>query len=72
MMDLALGIAVVIATLAGPVLAVIVTRIVDDGRLRRTRQMEVFRTLMASRRTPLSIDRVKALNLVEIEFYKRT
>jgi hypothetical protein len=31
--------------------------------------MEVFRTLMAWRRTPLSPDRVKALNMVEIEFH---
>jgi hypothetical protein len=70
-MDLVLGVAVVIATLVGPVLAVVVTRLVDDHRQRRARQMELFRALMAGRRTPLSIERVKALNLVEVEFYKK-
>ena len=64
-----LGIAVVIATFAGPVLAVIVTRHIDETRQRRARQMDIFRSLMGSRRAPLSADRVRALNLVEIEFY---
>lgn len=68
-LDLVLGIAVVVATLTGPVLAVLVTRHVDERRQRRSRQLEIFRSLMGSRRTPLSPDRVKALNMVEIEFY---
>jgi len=68
-MDLALGIAVVIATFTGPILAVFVTRRIDEYRQRRARQMEIFRSLMGSRRAPLSADRVRALNMVEIEFY---
>jgi hypothetical protein len=68
-MDLYLGIAIVFATLAGPVLAVYVTRRGDDKRQRLARQLEVFRSLMAARRIPLSPERVRALNLVEIEFH---
>jgi hypothetical protein len=64
-----LGIAVVVATFAGPVLAVVVTRHIDETRQRRARRMDIFRSLMGSRRTPLAFDRVRALNLVEIEFY---
>jgi hypothetical protein len=64
-----LGLAVVFATLAGPVLAVLVTRHVDDSRQARERRLDVFRLLMATRRSTLSAERVKALNLVEIEFY---
>src|SRR5712691_4454164 len=45
----------------GPVLAVLVTRQVDGKREQRTRRMEVFRSLMAARRTPISPERVKAL-----------
>lgn len=68
-MDLAIGIAVVIATLFGPVLAVYITRKIDANRQQRDRQMEIFRALMGSRRAMLSPDRVKALNLIEIEFH---
>jgi hypothetical protein len=68
-MDIALGIAVVFATLAGPLLAVFVTRHNDRVRQRVERQMEVFRSLMSSRRTVLSAERVKALNMIEIEFH---
>lgn len=68
-MDLYLGIAVVLATLLGPVLAVYVTRRIDDKRQRIARQLDIFRLLMSARRVPLSADRVRALNLVEIEFH---
>lgn len=68
-MDLYLGIAVVLATLLGPVLAVYVTREIDATRQRRARQLDVFRLLMSTRRAPLSPDYVRALNMVEIEFH---
>jgi hypothetical protein len=64
-----LGIAVVFATFAGPVLAVYVSRRSDDARRVRERRLDIFRSLMASRRALLSADKVRALNLVEIEFY---
>jgi hypothetical protein len=67
-MDLYLGIAVVLATLIGPVLAVLVTRVIDDRRSRAQRQMDVFRALVRSRRWALSQDHVNALNTVEVEF----
>ncbi len=65
-----IGIAVIFATIAGPILAVLVTRYVDDRRALKSRQLEIFRALMSSRRTILSPERVRALNVVEIEFYK--
>jgi hypothetical protein len=69
---LALGTAVVIATFFGPVLAVLVTRHVDGKRRVHERRLDIFRNLMASRRTLLSPDKVRALNLVEIDFYDKT
>jgi hypothetical protein len=54
LMDLYIGIAVVIATLSGPVLAVLVTRFIDARRDRKTRQTDLFRILMRSRRANLS------------------
>lgn len=68
-MDLALGISVVIATLTGPMLAVWVTRCVDNRRQTHARRLEIFRSLMGTRRALLAPDKVKALNMVEIDFY---
>jgi hypothetical protein len=67
--DWVLGGAVVIATFAGPVLAVLVTRHIDNVRRVNERRLAIFRSLMATRRTLLSADKVTALNMVEIEFY---
>jgi hypothetical protein len=67
--DLYLGIAVVIATILGPILAVLVTRHIDGKRQIRERRLEIFRSLMATRRAPLAADKVKALNMVEVDFY---
>lgn len=64
-----LGLAIVFATLLGPVLAVLVTRHLDNSRRVSERRLDIFRSLMATRRATLSPDRIKALNLVEIEFY---
>lgn len=64
-----MGIATIAAVLVGPVLAVWVTRRIDKSRLKQTRRMDVFRTLMRTRRVRLNPDHVGALNLVEIEFY---
>jgi hypothetical protein len=41
----------------------------DERREARSRQLDVFKSLMAHRRAFLSAERVKALNMVEIEFY---
>lgn len=56
------------ALILGPLLAVCVGRNLDDRRLKRERRMDVFRTLMRTRRETLSFDHVSALNLVEVEF----
>jgi hypothetical protein len=58
-MDLYLGIAVVIATLLGPVLAVIVTRYIDEARAQKLRQLEIFRALMRTRNA--TRDEIEAL-----------
>ncbi|MCZ8086935.1 MAG: hypothetical protein O9257_06355 [Brevundimonas sp.] len=60
--------AIVAATLTSPIIAVIVTRLMDDRRSKRDRRWAIFETLMLTRRTPLSLDHVMALNRVEIEF----
>ena len=44
------------------------TRWIDVWRDRRTRRMEIFKTLMRTRRVPITPEHVGALNLIEIEF----
>lgn len=61
--------AIIFATLFGPILAVVVTRVVDKMRERRDGKLRIFRILMSTRRMRISLDHVSALNQVEIEFY---
>jgi hypothetical protein len=60
----------IVALVAGPVMSVFITRYLDDTRAYKSRRMDVFRTLMRTRRTVLSPEHIGALNLVEIEFAK--
>ncbi len=62
------SISTIIAVVLGPILAVWITRIIDDRRAQQTRKMDIFRTLMRTRRTPIHFEHVGALNLVEVEF----
>jgi len=57
-----------IALVGGPVAAVLLTRYTDQSRERSSRRMDVFRTLMRTRRAPTTAEHVGALNLIEIEF----
>ncbi|RUP00114.1 DUF6680 family protein [Hyphomicrobium sp.] len=57
------------STLASPVIALTVQRVMDDRRIKKDRQLAVFRTLMATRATNLAPDHVAAVNAVPIDFY---
>lgn len=61
---------IIAAILVGPVTAVAITLWIDKRRDRRQRRMDLFRTLMRTRRTPVDPEHVGALNLIEIEFSK--
>jgi hypothetical protein len=62
--------AVVLATIVGPVAAVLITRSNDLRREQRNRLLHIYRVLMATRRMNISEDHVAAINLVEVEFHK--
>lgn len=68
-LDAILGISVVIATFLGPVIAVLITRWIDERRRTRDSRLAIFRSLMATRRAWLSPEKVTALNMVEIDFH---
>lgn len=63
-----LEIVTIIALVAGPILAVEVQKGGDQRRERRTRQLGVFRSLMATRAERLGFEHVKALNMIDVEF----
>lgn len=64
-------IAIVFATLLGPVLAVQAQKWVERGRERQQRRLHLFRVLMTTRAAALAPTHVEAINMVPIEFYGR-
>ena len=63
-----MGLATIVAVISGPVIAVLMTRYLDDLRADNARKLDIFRTLMRTRGMRLHWDHVGALNLVEVEF----
>lgn len=61
--------AIVAATGLGPIFAVLITIWRDWRNSIKSRRLNVFRTLMATRRVGISPEHVNALNLVEVDFY---
>lgn len=59
---------IILATLAGPVIAVQVTRYLDDLKEKQGRKLQVFKTLMATRAYTLAPAHVEALNRIDLEF----
>lgn len=51
-------------------MAVAITLWREWAKEKYNRRLHVFRTLMATRRMPISADHVNAINLVEVDFYK--
>lgn len=60
------------ATLLGPILAVQAQKVLERIRQSRNNKEHVFQTLMATRANRLSVEHVRALNLIDIEFNNRS
>jgi hypothetical protein len=58
----------VLAVLLGPIIAVRLTRHLDESKEVTGRKLRVFKTLMATRAQGLSAAHVEALNSIELEF----
>jgi hypothetical protein len=59
----------IVAILVAPLVAVQLSLWLERRKQRRLRQLETFRTLMATRASGLAPDHVKALNMIDVEFY---
>lgn len=64
-----MNIAVIIAIIAGPILAVQVQKLIERITQRKNAKEAIFKVLMSTRGIPLSPDHVRALNMIDIEFY---
>ena len=58
------------AVLVGPIIAVRLTRYLDNKREVRERKLHIFKTLMATRAYTISWDHVMTLNRIDLEFDK--
>lgn len=58
------------AVFMGPIVAVQLTRYVDDQREIRSRKIAIFKTLMATRQYNAAWNHVEALNRIDLEFDK--
>lgn len=60
--------AIIIATFLGPVVAVQAQKYLEMMREEKNNQLAVFKSLMATRATPVSPQHVQALNSIDLEF----
>jgi len=61
----------IVAILLAPFIAIFAQRQVELWREIRHRRLWVFKTLMATRGTPMALDHVKALNMIDLEFTRK-
>ena len=60
----------IIAVFLGPIVAVRLTRYLDNKNEIKNRKLELFRTLMSTRAYSISWEHVSALNRIDVEFVK--
>lgn len=60
----------IIAVFLGPIVAVRLTRYLDDKKEIRARKLDIFKALMATRAYNISWTHVEALNRIDLEFDK--
>ena len=64
-----INIIMVVAIVSGPVVAVQLQKLIERLRQRRQAKEVIFKTLMSTRGTPISLPHVQALNMIDLEFY---
>ncbi len=60
---------VVVAIILAPIIAIQIQKFIERRQMKIERQVKVFKLLMATRATPISVAHVEALNMIDIEFY---
>lgn len=58
----------ILAVLLSPVIAIQVDKLLERRRISHSKKVDIFKTLMATRGSVLSIEHVSALNRIDLEF----
>lgn len=61
---------IIAAMIIAPILAVQIQKFIECRKETKERKIQIFRTLMATRATPISPLHVEALNMIDVVFYK--
>jgi len=61
----------VLAILLSPIIALLITMYLQTRKDRKTAQMYLFNTLIATRHSPITEETVRALNMIEVLFYDK-
>ena len=64
-----INIIMVVAIVSGPIVAVQLQKLIESLRQRKQAKEAIFKTLMSTRGTPVSLPHVQALNMIDLEFY---
>lgn len=59
----------ILVVLLGPIVAVQVQKFIEIGREKKGQRLYIFKTLMATRGSPISGAHVEALNMIDLVFY---
>ncbi|MDY6904220.1 MAG: DUF6680 family protein [Thermodesulfobacteriota bacterium] len=59
------------AIIVGPILSIQIQKLLEKERDKKERRLQIFKTLMSTRADRLYIEHVRALNMIDIEFYGR-
>jgi hypothetical protein len=57
-----------IAVIIGPIAAIQIQRHLDYKREKLSRKLNIFKTLMSTRETKISLEHVQALNMIDVDF----
>jgi hypothetical protein len=60
---------IIIAIIIAPVVAIQIDKYIERKKEKKERKMNIFRTLMTTRASVLSVQHVEALNMIDIEFF---
>ncbi len=60
----------ILAIFRSPITALKIQKEIEDYKEQQQRKLNIFKTLLSTRADTLSTEHVKALNIIDIEFYK--
>jgi hypothetical protein len=60
----------IVAILLSPIIAVLVTKYLQDRKAKKDYKLSIFSTLMATRQAPINDETVRALNMIDVAFCK--